>query len=596
MRTCAVGRVAAERTEADEKCVGRPAEHGGGRAKGGDGAAALGILSAHRGGRREQLGELDVQGPHDRAEFAKLASQHRHQRGQALDLSRERAQREDEEYSREEESEEGHRGLVGFVVRSLCVSRLDRWLLGLYALLLAPLVFAPAWLPDEVWFWREASGLSWTHYFVQSPNLGYGAAWWSAYALLRAVISGVAAMWVLRAVAYVALVSIPVALFWGARERASGRWAAALWLATPAAWWTGKLCAPEVPALACAAWALALAPRTDRKQWGAWGLLGVAIGLKVTAVAALPFLAAFVMASRPERGRDLARTLARLAPRAVLMGLAGVVVVNPCLLTTPRAALASIVGAGSRWSLFAERRALWALAWEWDGVMSGGIFAHGVSLYAALAVLLATLFAGRRDREASILAGGAWVFVAWCAALYLRSRFLVWYAFPALVTLCAVVARLPLATRLPLAFVVAALGFQFVHGVPLIVSAVQDRSAHARALARLPSTMRAIGTATQGWPRPALYVDLVEVGRTGTDEASLQAGETVRELDAQYALLNGRRAEGEAVVAITDRLRGLPYYQSSLDGGLWRAAWMLVEERHVAGVRVMRFTPIRPAR
>ena len=93
--------------------------------------------------------------------------------------------------------------------------------LVVYAALLGALVFAPAWVPDEVWFFRDAARLRWTDYLTQSPDLGYGAAWWSAYALLRATLPGVGAAWAMRAVAWAGLASIPVALTRGAVERSS---------------------------------------------------------------------------------------------------------------------------------------------------------------------------------------------------------------------------------------------------------------------------------------------------------------------------------------------------------------------------------------
>ena len=62
----------------------------------------------------------------------------------------------------------------------------------------------------------------------------------------------------------------------------------------------------------------------------------------------------------------------------------------------------------------------------------------------------------------------------------------------------------------------------------------------------------------------------------------------VRELDAQYALLNGQRA-GRAVVVLGDRLRPLPFYRATLDGGLWRANYALERTRHVEGATVWWF-------
>ena len=126
---------------------------------------------------------------------------------------------------------------------------------------------------DEAWFICCFSYKEFTN------HLGYGYLYWLFIGLIKSKLF-------LRLVAFIAMMSIPIILrkFALSYNIAPNR-IIVLWLTFPAAWWYGKLIAPELYCLSLAFYGLYLAITaksfTNKKYCGLV-LMGIASGIKIT--------------------------------------------------------------------------------------------------------------------------------------------------------------------------------------------------------------------------------------------------------------------------------------------------------------------------
>lgn len=479
--------------------------------------------------------------------------------------------------------------------------------LAAYGLLLAPVFFSWAFVPDEVWFQRDARAIAaaahesgwWQRWLEQPPHLGYGALFWWSYARLLDALPFWTGLWTARVIVWLCLLSVPLALWRGAQRP----WPVLLlWFSLPMAWWTGKLNAPEIPVLALCAWALALAGRAGTARLAAAGALaGLAIGLKLTALAILPALLLLALVRR--RGLSAERFVAEvLLALALLAG--AFLLANPVALLRPDVFLAALAGAGTAAAFTPDAlaRLLWADHWEWDVIPSGGILAHGISL-AALALLLAAAVSGalrhRRD---------AWLLLALLATalsvllLFVRERFLVWYAFPALLALVFVVARLT-PGRLGTALVTLAAGAQLVLHGPHIVDNVRLKLDHAARLERLADLRARLNEELGRLPTTRLLLDLSETGMELAPEPApplATAAQVRRGLDALHYVTAGLPpATGEndrVVLIIGERLRRSPLYADEhFRTPEWLGGWRLTASRQLPGAATLLLFESGPA-
>jgi hypothetical protein len=140
-----------------------------------------------------------------------------------------------------------------------------------------------------------------------------------------------------------------------------------LWLTMPAAWWGGKLVAPEIPAMFLVAVALYL---YDRKRLvGAAIALGLAVGIKITALPALVFFAlTFAFSSNLSTEQKIRSILPISAAFIAAVFIAYPPIIQA--LKTMSSLSANPVGVpladAINKTLFLDR-------WEWDIAYSGGI-------------------------------------------------------------------------------------------------------------------------------------------------------------------------------------------------------------------------------
>jgi len=484
-------------------------------------------------------------------------------------------------------------------------------LIALYAAAVAPIFFVWSFSPDEAWFYWDAQAIAgrfpsqgWLGSYASQPcHLGYGALFWWFYASLIHALPYPTDLWAFRVLVYLLCVSIPVAIWAAGEERPANAWGAVvLWLVTPMAWWTGKLNSPEIPSLALCAWSAVLITRGNRKLVAGWLLYGVAAGLKLTALPALPILACLSLQAMP---RGDFRKQARFGLGALLALAAGFLMSNPIALHAPRDFLRGLLAARSPMNFSAPtlQRVLWEPFWEWDAIPSGGIFAHGIGLPACCLLATAIVWAAVRDRRARMLLAAALLTALGAVFFYLRDRFLVWYSFPVLLGIVLLVARLD--TRRPVAALLAlAVGFQAIQAVPLVAHCYRLKLWHAAALREMTATSALVESQLRRWADVRTVLDLAEVGRRlpppGQSVRLVPGVRYVREIEAHGLVLGGLsqldpHATGPVAIAIGDRLvDAVPRYALTAevqDPG-WLGGYTLVEEKRLRGVRLLRFRPL----
>jgi hypothetical protein len=255
-------------------------------------------------------------------------------------------------------------------------------LVCVYAVLLLPIYCLPVYSPDEIWFAQEAQRLSnaWNTsapYKVvleQQNHLGYGAIYWIGYSLLAKVTSE--PIWVVRALALVANLSIPVCLLRSIRNphQPAALIAMLLWLSFTAAWWSGKVTGPELFSTALCFLGLFGFQRAKSilAVLTAGSLMGLAVGLKLNALPAiLAVLFIFPQLPNPKRMLFVA-----------LLGIGlGFVIANPFILSSSESLFGNIPNRGKPGITISTKRLLqlfWNADWEWDAVYRGGYFNWGL--------------------------------------------------------------------------------------------------------------------------------------------------------------------------------------------------------------------------
>lgn len=169
--------------------------------------------------------------------------------------------------------------------------------------------------PDEAWFLAGVENESLQQTYSRGADLAYGQAFWLSLNLMGSAE-------VARSVFYVLYLSVPWVLAWGAPAKTRPLVFLA-WLAMPAAWWTGKLISPEIPALLGCAFALSCLVRGHMVYAGL--AFGIAVGLKLL-VAPLALL--FPLFAWQQRD-------ARRFVLSTLVGVLGFVLVSPAILQAP---------------------------------------------------------------------------------------------------------------------------------------------------------------------------------------------------------------------------------------------------------------------
>lgn len=298
-----------------------------------------------------------------------------------------------------------------------------------YAVVMAGVYATPAFAADEiacfVWageFGKNGQSDSWFSFLWRANASGYGGGYWTVYFNLQELL-GLQAMWVMRFLAWVALVSVPVAFLWGGKvEVPNYRVLACLcWISMPMAWWSGKVTGPDLFAVAFVVWGNVLVFSSSLaaiERWGherpstnswlpsiqrgctaltrlrvGWFVLGVALGLKLTMLPCVAFsVGLFISLEWRERNFGNAVYLSKKLGAAAGLGLIGFVVGCPNAVTDFSRFTKELIAlpGGKPWDYQVSLSMLSNETWAWDGVFSGGLeqWSFGWPCLLVLALLL----------------------------------------------------------------------------------------------------------------------------------------------------------------------------------------------------------------
>jgi hypothetical protein len=363
-----------------------------------------------------------------------------------------------------------------------------------------PNYLARTYVPDEAWFRDLAAeksaelaelGLG-PFIRFQENELGYGAIYWIAYALLGRWFDEpiVAARWL----AWLAMATPPACAALLAQKqqiRGGGALAVALWFTFPVAWWTGKLTGPETFSLAASTIGatLVLWRAAGWRAYAAGVALGLACGLKLTAAPAVAF-AVVVVALRSERRW---RAFALLA--AGLVG--GFLLANPFILFQPRNFAENVLRLTAeptnyrvaRGSLEHFVHLFWNGAWEWDAVFRGGLLNWSLAP-AALALWLVVVWRARASR--AVIGALAVAVVAATVMCFVQARYLGWYWFPTVALIPLATSEVQLASRRLAGLSVVLVLISLASSQATIRAQRDARLAHEDVLRQAPALYRTI--------------------------------------------------------------------------------------------------------
>ena len=376
--------------------------------------------------------------------------------------------------------------------------------IAIYVAISAYNYFSPALAADEiayfVWASEDLDAKNSQGFLgpLYRTNLSaYGSTYWTIYENLI-VLLGRDAVWGMRLIAFMASMSIPIALIRaGNRTHKSIGWlVAALWLTMPVAWWSGKISGPETQAMACVVHAILLLhleqpaktetnARSETRRCIAWFLLGFAVAFKLTMLPALvfAFLVSFPLGqpTRPFEMLDSSKRLIQIGFSTFI----GFVVGCPSALFATREFIAQLKAtpSGAPWDGNIAVGMLNSNGWTWDGVFSGGLIQ-----WCCAPVVLALLGATMLTRHRILIASAVAFLVCW-GILASKGAMLGWYWFGWIATIVPAVLWMYQRTsglRWISAAVVVAVLTNGLLQYKIILNEIQSKQQQVGAIAALP--------------------------------------------------------------------------------------------------------------
>ena len=358
---------------------------------------------------------------------------------------------------------------------------------------------------DERWFLsdtRNASALDAMH---AGAYLGYGQLYW---AFLSAMPSAFAA----RLVWLVFFLATPLVLALSAKRQMQ-IYVIAIWIATPAAWWYGKIIGPEIPNLFLASLAMALLVR-KQLVWAGF-VVGAAIGIKVLAA---PLVLIFLW-PLIEAPRQSLRALVTAAGAALL----GFVFINPSLLLDPAQILGQILFASgaknTEWTQIFD--VLSNDHMQWDMVQTGGLAQFILPAPLLLALIVNARMTGA---PASLMTATGITLAAFLAIFMIPDRFLGWYWLPALPIILLLVGMAKRPGRALTPLVVAS----YIFNLPVISISVHEKLDQIRITSDSSAISACLATALED----ELVTDIIDHSEFG--------GLTHPEIPGRYIEYRGR--------------------------------------------------------
>ncbi|WP_144970710.1 glycosyltransferase family protein [Bremerella volcania] len=395
------------------------------------------------------------------------------------------------------------------------------------------IAFLNAFAADEIAFFVWGSSMLQDPEFqgIGSPlfrlnEAGYGSSYWTLYVNLIDWFE-TDAFWILRTLACIAFVSIPVsiAVVGNMAKPKFGYLLAALWLTMPIAWWCGKITGPETFALAMAVYGVlllysdshlreSLSPRMAQVVAPlGWILIGGAVSLKLTMMptAIFAFLLHFTFPMK--EGKSLKTVSLKMFHVTGLMAC-GFLLMTPIVIFDSAAFVQRIVTlpSGEAWSWMIAKTSLNNHIWGWDGVFSGGLVQWSLCPLAFL--ILAGMLLIKQRRVFLILLIS---FLACWLMIASKGALLGWYWFgwiPMIVLSLLWVLKPDQPNRGLIATVASVILINLLFQTPDIVERYSMKSQQAISLTQRSSVQQALSEITNGKSYD-LVLDYWEVSHVG---------------------------------------------------------------------------------
>lgn len=312
------------------------------------------------------------------------------------------------------------------------------FLIFIYAILLLPIFFSNAFVPDELAFLRlsqDQLSIPGQGLFSQQNLLGYGAIYWIIYGYMD-YLFGDFSIWVMRGIAYFIFLSIPAAItFLGINLNNENKfWALLLYLSMPLAWWTGKLTGPEVFMLPFCVVSICMVMKMSNKTstfevFIIWLMLGVAVGIKLNAIPLCIFSLIVVCATLLEAERKFNQKNLVIFSMIPIGALTGIVISNPFVIFNPIVYATHINEMAGTPVLTIDQLniILQNKSWTWDMIFSGGFFNTGFSKPSFMVLVLTFIFASPKKHSFALVLS---LITAVMMLLANGTHYNGWYWFP----------------------------------------------------------------------------------------------------------------------------------------------------------------------
>jgi len=422
-----------------------------------------------------------------------------------------------------------------------------------------PILLHSSRVPDEIWYLQLArervpSGTVselFQAFAGETNRLGYGALYWNLYSAM-VFVSRKDAMFSMRilSLSFTALTGWSIYVAGIRRQNRFAALAAVLWLALPAAWWSGKITGPEMMSVffATAGVAVLSGHPGVGGRLTAFVFIGLSIGVKLNA-APMAVFALLLLPLRPVRA--VAEAVSALA--------LGFVAANPSVVWNPGgyfAELAKMTLPPKHTWAFVER-VFSNSTWEWDGVLSGGLLQWSFPIF-GWALLLAVWLYFRIEKR--FMAAASAAFVVWTILFLQNGQFLGWYWFPCvpLIPLSLVYLRRQEESHWRRAVAVVLLG---ALAAPLSISQQQHALWRSRNVDAMPSVLSCVQqlAAGRGVGQVVDYTEIYEADFRTLEPKFYEPGRVVAGSQSYTWLTKyPRRAfPGSTLVLVGDRLRSV---------------------------------------
>ena len=246
-------------------------------------------------------------------------------------------------------------------------------------------------IPDEGWFFSLINSTN--EIIIKNPSqiwytpnhLNYGSIYWIFFGLINN-------LFVIRLISVVAILSIMVLIFMVYKRIYNNceekiYYAILIWLASPFAWFSGKIIGPEILSLAIGAWGCYIVILNKKNiRFIGVTLIGISTGIKLNNIIFFVFISSFLLVGRKVKIRIKIKELFIYVCTFVI----GFIIANPIIIFAQNIYISNLVNLES-FSLKYLFNILLGSNEVWDLVYTAGFFKSVVSLPLFIVLVILTI-------------------------------------------------------------------------------------------------------------------------------------------------------------------------------------------------------------